>query len=140
MCLCLVSFSNLWFSRITNYLAKGSLLFLFFGCVVSTNQLVDYIVVPHSSTVFENHSKCRIRNLAFFTNFVFIKLTCLVTLFERKFQVLKNSPNWPFFFISNELLSTQYLNVACFARNFEWDFFGDFQTPFWRRNTFFVLM
>ena len=30
--------------------------------------------------------------------------------------------------ILNELLSTQYVNVARFARNIEWDFFCDFQT------------
>ena len=35
----------------------------------------------------------------------------------------------PFFGIFNELLSTQNVNVACFARNVEWDFFCDFQTP-----------
>ena len=29
----------------------------------------------------------------------------------------------------NELLSTQNVNVARFARNVEWDFFCDFQTP-----------
>ena len=36
--------------------------------------------------------------------------TCLVTLFDRKFQVFENSPN--FFGILNELLSTQNVNVA----------------------------
>ena len=34
-----------------------------------------------------------------------------------------------FFCIFNELLSTQNVNVARFARNVEWDFFCDFQTP-----------
>ena len=29
----------------------------------------------------------------------------------------------------NELISTQNVNVALFARNVEWDFFCDFQTP-----------
>ena len=33
-----------------------------------------------------------------------------------------------FFGIFNELLSTQNVNVARFARNVEWDFFCDFQT------------
>ena len=32
--------------------------------------------------------------LAFSTNFCPIKLTCLVTLFDRKLQVFKNSPKW----------------------------------------------
>ena len=34
-----------------------------------------------------------------------------------------------FFGISNELLSTQNVNVARFARNVEWNFLCDFQTP-----------
>ena len=29
----------------------------------------------------------------------------------------------------NELLSTQIVNIARFARNVEWDFLWDFQTP-----------
>ena len=47
-------------------------------------------------TLFENYSKCRIcifLILAFPTNFCSIKLTCLVTLFDHKLHVLKNSPN-----------------------------------------------
>ena len=36
---------------------------------------------------------------------------------------------WTIFGIFNELLSTQNVNVARFARNVEWDFFSDFQTP-----------
>ena len=60
--------------------------------------------------------------------FDLLKLTCLVTLFDRKFQVFKNSPNWPFLAFFNILLSTQNVNVARFARNVEWDFFYDFQT------------
>ena len=48
--------------------------------------------------------------------FVLIKLTFLVTLFDRKLQVIKNSPNWSIF---NKLLSTQIANVARFARNVE---------------------
>ena len=64
----------------------------------------------------------------FSPSFVVLKLTCLVTLFDRKLQVLKNSPNWTIFGIFNELLSTRNVNVARFARNVEWDFLGDFQT------------
>ena len=30
--------------------------------------------------------------------------------------------------IFNELLFTQNVNIACYARNVEWDFFCDFQT------------
>ena len=39
-----------------------------------------------------------------------LKLTCLVTLFDRKLQVFKNSPNWTLFDIFNELLSLAMLN------------------------------
>ena len=42
-------------------------------------------------------------NLAFYTNFVLFKLTCLVTLSDRKLQVFKNSPK---LIIFDELLST----------------------------------
>ena len=71
--------------------------------------------------------------------FVLLKLTCLVTLFDRKLHVFKNSPNWPFlpflitfcleYYIVTLLWSTQNVNVARFDRNVEWDFFCDFQTP-----------
>ena len=37
--------------------------------------------------------------------FVLLKLTFLVTLFDRKLQVFKNSPKWIIFGIFNELLS-----------------------------------
>ena len=59
-------------------------------------------------------------------------MTCLVTLFDRKLQVFKNSPKWTIFGIFNELLATQNVqnvNVARFARKVECDFFCDFQTP-----------
>ena len=51
--------------------------------------------------------------------FVLLKLTCLVTMFDRKLQVFKNSPKWNIFGIFNQLLSTQNVNVARFARNVE---------------------
>ena len=57
-----------------------------------------------------------------------IKLTCLVTLYDRKIHVFKNSPKWTIFGIFDELLATQNVNVARFARNVECDFFSDFQT------------
>ena len=83
-------------------------------------------------TLFENCSKCRIWIFEFWhfpPIFVLLKVTCLVTLFDRKLQVFKNSPKWIIFGIFNQLLSTQNVNVARFARNVEWDFFCDFQTP-----------
>ena len=54
--------------------------------------------------------------------FVILKMTCLVTLFDRKLQVLKNSPKLTIF---------GFLMNFCplhFARNVECDFLGDFQT------------
>ena len=75
------------------------------------------------NTVFENPSKCRIWIYAFSTNFCPFKLTCLVTLFNRKVSFLKNSSKWTIF---NELLSSQNVNVALFARNVECDFFWRF--------------
>ena len=62
------------------------------------------------------------------TFFVLLKVICLVTLFDRKLQVFKNSPKLTIFGIFNELLATQNVNVARFARNVECDFFCDFQT------------
>ena len=50
---------------------------------------------------------------------VMIKLTCLVTLFERKLQISKNSPKLMILGIFIELLVTQNVNVTCFARNDE---------------------
>ena len=53
---------------------------------------------PH--TLFENYSKCRNCMFEFWhfpPTFVLLKLTCLVTLFDRKIQVFKNSPKWTIF-------------------------------------------
>ena len=82
-------------------------------------------------TMFENHPKCRIWIFQFWhfpPIFVLLKLTCLVTLFDRNHQVFKKSPKLTIFGIFHELLSTQNVNVARFARNVEYDFWGDFQT------------
>ena len=54
-------------------------------------------------------------------------MTSLVTLFDRKLYVLQKLAKSTIFGIFNELLSTQYVNVARFARNVECDFFRDFQ-------------
>ena len=65
------------------------------------------------------------QNFEFF-NCGIVTIFCpLVTLFERKLQVFKNSP---FFAIFTELLSTQNVNVASFPRNVKCDFVSDFQT------------
>ena len=58
----------------------------------------------HKLTVFENHPKCRIWVFQFWhfsPIFVLLKLTCLVTLFDRKLQIFKNSPKWTIFGIFN---------------------------------------
>ena len=75
-----------------------------------------------------------------FSIFVLLKLTYLVTLFDRKLQVFKNSPKLTIFGIFNELLSTQNVNVARFARNVECDFFGDFQTLCQCGNRFMMVL
>ena len=67
-----------------------------------------------------NNQKCRIKNFEFWhfpPIFGLLKMTCLVTLFDCKLQVVKNSPKLTIFCIFNELLSTQNVNVARFARN-----------------------
>ena len=92
--------------------------------------------------MFENYSKCRIWISEFWhfpPIFVLLKLTCLLTLFDRKLQVFKNSPKWTMFGIFNSLLSTQNVNVARFARNVEWDFFCDFQT-LWYDRLFWIIL
>ena len=55
-----------------------------------------------------------------FSIFVLLKLTCLVTLFDRKIQVFKKSPKLKIFGIFYE-----NVNVARYARNVEWDYFWD---------------
>ena len=86
------------------------------------------ILLLQKYTLVENYSKCLIGIFWHFPPiFVPLKLTCRVTLFDRKYQVFKNSPN-RLFGILYELLSTQNVSVACFARNVKWDFFCNFQT------------
>ena len=77
----------------------------------------------HMFQVFKNSPKLTI--------FGQLKVTSLVILFNSKLEVFKNSPKLTIFGIFTELLSTPNVNVARYARNVEWDFFCDFQTP-WR--------
>ena len=51
--------------------------------------------------------------------FVQLKLACLVTLFDRKLHIFKNSPKWTISGIFNLLLSIQNVSIARFARNVE---------------------
>ena len=67
--------------------------------------------------------------LTFFINIFPIKIDRSVILFDRKLQIFKNSPKLTISGIFNELLSTQNVNVARFARNAKCDFFCDFHTP-----------
>ena len=66
-------------------------------------------------TLFENYSKCRIWH--FPPIFVLLKLTCLVTLFDRKLQVFKNSSKWTIFghFLSIFVL----LKLTCLVTLFD---------------------
>ena len=66
--------------------------------------------------------------LAFSTNFCPFKSDLSGTTFWLQASDFKNSPTLTIFGIFNELLSTQNVNVACFARNDECDFLSDFQT------------
>ena len=66
------------------------------------NMITEPIGMGHLHIVW-NYSKCR--SWIFFWHFppifVSLKLTCLVTLFDRKLQVFKNSPKWTIFGIFN---------------------------------------
>ena len=83
------------------------------------------------STVFENHPKCRIWISQFWNFppiFELLKLTCLVTLLDRKLQFLKYRQNWPFLTFLMNFFPTANLNVARSARNIEWGIFVIFRT------------
>ena len=82
------------------------------------------------SCTFENHSKCRIWILAFYTNFCPIQTNMSGnTVWQQAsgFQKLAKMDHFWHFLMN--FLSTQNVNVARSARNVEWDFFCDFQTP-----------
>ena len=66
---------------------------------------------------------CLITFFGIFITFVLLKVTCLVALFDRKIQVLQKLARIAIF---NEVLATQNVNVANFARSVEWDFLFDF--------------
>ena len=73
-------------------------------------------ISDHQFSMFENHLKMSHLN---FSIFVQSKLTCLVALFDRKLWVFKTSSKLTIFGIFSELLSTQNVNVARYARNVE---------------------
>ena len=55
--------------------------------------------------------------------FLQLKLTGLVTLFDRKLLVFRNSPKWTIFGFFKWIFVFLNCNVAQFVRNFEWDLF-----------------
>ena len=68
-------------------------------------------IVKVTFTLFEKDSKCLICILTFWhflPIFVQLQLTCLVTLFDCKLQLFKNSPKLTLFGIFMELLSTHF--------------------------------
>ena len=80
--------------------------------------IVGYALIFRTSSTSNQLLKMLHSNLpmlAFSTNFVLSKLTCLVTLFDHKLQELKLA----ILGIFNKLLSTQNVNVARFARSIE---------------------
>ena len=63
-------------------------------------QKIKFLIFPF----WHNHPKCRIWVFQFWhfqSIFVLLKFTCLVTLFDRKLQIFKNSPKWTSFGIFN---------------------------------------
>ena len=61
---------------------------------------ISIVITYNDFTVFENHPKCLIWILAFWhfsPIFVLLKLTYLVTLFDRKLQFFKNSSKFTIF-------------------------------------------
>ena len=99
-----------------NYIVWSKRLKILFWCIFKGNKTITHCLKITQNVAFEFWH--------FPPIFVLLKLTCLVTLFDRKLRVFKNSPKWNIFGI----FSTQNINVARFARNVELDFFCDFQT------------
>ena len=72
-------------------------------------------------------SQLKFSILAFTTIFCHIKAEQSSDTVWRQVSGFQKLAKLAIFGIFNELLSTQNLNVALFARNVEWDFFCDFQ-------------
>ena len=57
-----------------------------------------YFGAPKNTPNFKFYSSFEFLNFGiFYQFFVLLKLTCLVTLFDRKLQVFKNSSKWTIF-------------------------------------------
>ena len=81
--------------------------------------------------MFEYHSKCRIwvfSILAFFTIFCPIKINLSGNTVWPRNSAFQKLAKLTIFGIFKELLSTQNVTVARFARKVEYDFLSDFQT------------
>ena len=87
---------------------------------------VYYTTVTLIQNVWKSHLNFRI--LPFSTNFCPIKIDLSGNTVWPQASGFQKLVNLTIFGIFNELLSTQNVNVARFARNIEYDFFSDFQT------------
>ena len=103
------------FSKFSNSNLQDKINSFRFFLVVDVNQFtIAHCLKSTQNVAFESF------NFVHFPPFfVLLKLTCLVTLFDRKLQVFKNSPKLTICGTFNKLLSTQNVNVARFARNVE---------------------
>ena len=92
----LQSLENVWSSTKTDAQTERYETLSHFTLVYGTSSIVIY----GSHTLVENYLKCLILSLQFWhlpLIFVLLKLTCLVTLFDCKLQVFKNSPKLTIF-------------------------------------------
>ena len=71
-------------------------------------------------------SVCKSLKMLLFSIFVLLKSTCLATLFDRKFQVFKNSPKLTIFLAFLITFVHSKCNRSSVARNVECDFFERF--------------
>ena len=97
-------------------------------CSVTIGSIIHINVIP---TIFnlqkhffkiqdQMHSVWKSPKMSHFPPiFVLLKLTCLVTLFDCKLQVFKNSPKWTIFGIFN-LCKRNSLRSQCWMRLFLW--------------------
>ena len=84
-----------------------------------------------NDTMIENHPKCPIWVFQF-CHFplilVLLKVNCLVTLFDLKYQVFKNSPKVTIFGIFNELIVHSKCKRSSLRSQCSMRLFSDFQT------------